>query len=224
MKRYVIIVAGGQGLRMGGSMPKQFRLINRRPVLIHTIEAFIKAYPDIGIVLVLPRNHIEMWKELWRSFDLHVPIQIAEGGASRFESVSNGLALIPDDEEAIVGVHDGVRPFVSSDLIHRCYERAECGCAAIPMIPVVDSIRHLQPDGVSTTLNRKEYFFVQTPQTFPLAMLRAAYAQPYDPTFTDDASVVEHMGERIHLVIGESRNFKLTTPEDLILANALCKT
>ncbi len=223
MKRYVIIVAGGRGTRMGGEVPKQFRCVGGRPVLMRSVEAFLNAYPDIAIVLVLPRDQQDYWKTLCNEYDFRVPMQVADGGATRFESVSNGLALIPDEADAVVGVHDGVRPFVTCDMIHRCYENAEEGRATIPVVSVVETIRHLQPDGNSTTKNREDFRLVQTPQTFPLTMLRAAYAQPYDPAFTDDASVVEHMGERIHLVPGDRRNIKLTTPEDLLLAEALCR-
>ncbi|MCR4921336.1 MAG: 2-C-methyl-D-erythritol 4-phosphate cytidylyltransferase [Bacteroidaceae bacterium] len=223
MKRYVVIVAGGRGLRMGGEVPKQFRLVGGRPVLMRTVEAFVRAYSDISVVLVLPRDQQDYWQSLCREYDFRVPLQVADGGETRFASVRNGLALIPDEADCVVGVHDGVRPFVTAETIRRCYESAQQQRATVPVVPVVETVRRLLPDGGSRTVAREAYRLVQTPQTFPLAMLKAAYAQPYVPSFTDDASVVERMGLQIHLVDGDRRNIKLTTPEDIMLAEALCR-
>ncbi|MBQ7685114.1 MAG: 2-C-methyl-D-erythritol 4-phosphate cytidylyltransferase [Bacteroidaceae bacterium] len=224
MTRYIIIVAGGKGLRMGGEIPKQFRLIAGRPVLMRTVEAFLAAYSDIHVVLVLPHDQQAYWAALCQDYAFWAPMTIADGGATRFHSVQNGLALIPDEDECIVGVHDGVRPFVSPEVILRCYENARTQGATVPVVPVVETVRQLLPDGSSRSVDRDEYRLVQTPQTFPLSMLRRAYAQPYVPAFTDDASVVQSLGLPVYLVEGNRQNIKLTTPEDLMLAEAICKT
>ena len=212
------------GLRMGGEIPKQFRLIAGRPVLMRTVEAFLAAYSDIHVVLVLPHDQQAYWAALCQDYAFRTPMTIADGGATRFHSVQNGLALIPDEDECIVGVHDGVRPFVSPEVIRRCYENARTQGATVPVVPVVETVRQLLPDGSSRSVDRDEYRLVQTPQTFPLSMLRRAYAQPYVPAFTDDASVVQSLGLPVYLVEGNRQNIKLTTPEDLMLAEAICKT
>ena len=209
---------------MGGEIPKQFRLIAGRPVLMRTVEAFLAAYSDIHVVLVLPHDQQAYWAALCQDYDFRAPMTIADGGATRFHSVQNGLALIPDEDECIVGVHDGVRPFVSPEVIRRCYENARTQGATVPVVPVVETVRQLLPDGSSRSVDRDEYRLVQTPQTFPLSMLRRAYAQPYVPAFTDDASVVQSLGLPVYLVEGNRQNIKLTTPEDLMLAEAICKT
>ena len=187
------------------------------------VEAFLAAYPDIHVVLVLPRDQQDYWDALCREYDFRVPVTIADGGNTRFHSVQHGLALIPDDGECIVGVHDGVRPFVSAEVIRRCYESAASRGATVPVVPVVETLRQLAPDGSSQTADRSAYRVVQTPQTFPLAMLRQAYAQHYEESFTDDASVAQRMGCPIYLVEGNRTNIKLTTPEDIILAEAICR-
>lgn len=215
MKAYAIIVAGGKGLRMGGDVPKQFLPINGKPILMHTIEAFRKALDGIEIILVLPADQHEYWQKLCKDYNFCSPKLIAKGGETRFHSVKNGLALLPDDEDAVVGIHDGVRPFVSKETIQRCYATAAGGRAVVPVVPVVETIRQILPDGKSITRPRNEYRLVQTPQTFPLVMLKKAYEQPYLETFTDDASVVEAMGEEILMVEGNRENIKITTPSDL---------
>ena len=215
MKAYAIIVAGGKGLRMGGDVPKQFLPINGKPILMHTIEAFRKALDGIEIILVLPADQHEYWQKLCKDYNFCSPELIAKGGETRFHSVKNGLALLPDDEDAVVGIHDGVRPFVSKETIQRCYAAAAGGRAVVPVVPVVETIRQILPDGKSITRPRDEYRLVQTPQTFPLVMLKKAYEQPYSETFTDDASVVEAMGEEILMVEGNRENIKITTPSDL---------
>lgn len=215
MKSYAIIVAGGKGLRMGGDVPKQFLPIDGKPILMHTIEAFRKAIDGIEIILVLPADQHDYWQKLCRDYDFCSPQQIAMGGETRFHSVKNGIVLLPDDEDAVVFIHDGVRPFVSEETIRRCYEAAAEGKAAVPVVPVVETIRQILPDGKSITRPRDEYRLVQTPQTFPLAMLKRAYEQPYSEAFTDDASVVEAMGEEILMVEGNRENIKITTPSDL---------
>lgn len=215
MKAYAIIVAGGKGLRMGGDVPKQFLPINGKPILMHTIEAFRKALDGIEIILVLPADQHEYWQKLCQDYNFCSPELIAKGGETRFHSVKNGLALLPDDEDAVVGIHDGVRPFVSKETIQRCYAAAAGGRAVVPVVPVVETIRQILPDGKSITRPRDEYRLVQTPQTFPLVMLKKAYEQSYSETFTDDASVVEAMGEEILMVEGNRENIKITTPSDL---------
>ena len=215
MKAYAIIVAGGKGLRMGGDVPKQFLPIAGKPILMHTIEAFRKAIDGIQIVLVLPVEQQDYWKELCKKHGFHSPELIANGGETRFHSVKNGLALLPDDKEAVVGVHDGVRPFVSKETITRCFTEAAKGKAIVPVVPVVETIRQILPEGKSITRARDEYRLVQTPQTFPLMLLKQAYEQPFSATFTDDASVIEALGQEIVMVDGNRDNIKITTPSDL---------
>ena len=221
MERYAILVAGGKGLRMGGDIPKQFLPIGGKPVLMHTIEVFRQAYPDIHIVLVLPAPQQDYWLKLCRDYDFAVPVQIADGGETRFHSVSNGLKLIPDDAVGLVGVHDGVRPFVAIETIRRCYEEAMDKGAVVPVISVVETLRQLRKDGASVTLPRDEYKLVQTPQTFRISLLKEAYQQSFVPSFTDDASVVEALGKPVYLVEGNRENIKITTPADIRFVNGL---
>ena len=237
MIRYAIIVAGGKGLRMGGDLPKQFIPVEGRPVLMRTLDTFYACDSAIRIILVLPRDHQPYWQELCREYHFAVPHRIADGGATRFHSVQNGLALV-DVADALVAVHDGVRPFVSHEVIEACYRDAEVHGAVVPVIPVVETVRKLvkedsaavDGDSSSTlflgfthsvTVSRGDYRLVQTPQTFLASLLRRAYAQPYCEAFTDDASVVETLGERVQLVEGNRENIKLTTPFDLTVAKAL---
>ena len=222
MKKYAIIVAGGKGLRMGGELPKQFIPVEGRPVLMRTLDAFHAFDSIIEIILVLPRDHQPYWQELCREYQFAVPHRIADGGATRFHSVQNGLALV-DEPEALVAVHDGVRPFVSPEVIEACYREAEAHGAVVPVIPVVETVRHLLPEG-SVTVPRDAYRLVQTPQTFRTSLLRRAYEQPFCEAFTDDASVVEALGEAVYLVEGNRENIKLTTPYDLIVAKALVES
>ena len=217
MKYYAIIVAGGKGLRMGGDVPKQFQLVGGRPVLMHTLQQFRNAFADLQIILVLPREQQDYWRELCRQYEFGVEHRVADGGQTRFHSVKNGLALIPDGEEGIVGVHDGVRPFASADLIRRCYAAAVEAEAVVPAVPVVESLRHEERGAI----DRKGYRLVQTPQTFSIPLLKAAYRQAYLETFTDDASVVEAYGHRVAMIDGIRENIKLTTPFDMVVAEAL---
>lgn len=220
MRKYAIIVAGGKGLRMGGELPKQFIPVEGRPVLMRTLDTFHACDSSIQIILVLPRDHQPYWQELCREYQFAVPHRIADGGATRFHSVQNGLALV-DAAEALVAVHDGVRPFVSHEVIRRCFQDAgQCG-GVVPVVPVVDTIRYLLSEG-SETVNRDAYRLVQTPQTFRASLLRRAYEQSYCDAFTDDASVVEALGHTVHLVEGNRENIKLTTPFDLVVARVLC--
>ena len=217
MKYYAIIVAGGKGLRMGGDVPKQFQLVGGRPVLMHTLQQFRNAIADLQIILVLPREQQDYWRERCRQYEFGVEHRVADGGQTRFHSVKNGLALIPDGEEGIVGVHDGVRPFASADLIRRCYAAAVEAEAVVPAVPVVESLRHEERGAI----DRKGYRLVQTPQTFSIPLLKAAYRQAYLETFTDDASVVEAYGHRVAMIDGIHENIKLTTPFDMVVAEAL---
>jgi len=214
---YVIIVAGGKGLRMGSDIPKQFLPIGGKPVLMRTIERFREYAADLQIILVLPEAQQAYWQELCGKYDFKVKYQLANGGQTRFHSVQNGLALVPDDAEGVVGVHDGVRPFPSIEVIKNCYETARTAKA---VIPVVETVRHLEGDS-SVTVPRGDYRLVQTPQTFDIQLLKAANRQPYNDGFTDDASVVESYGHAITLVEGNRENIKITTPYDLKIAEVL---
>ena len=217
---YIIIVAGGKGLRMGGDIPKQFLPIGGRPILMRTLERFREYSSTLQIILVLPKSQQNYWQQLCKEYDLKVEYQLADGGETRFHSVQHGLALIPNDAEGVVGVHDGVRPFPSIDVIRRCYETARTEKAVIPVIPVVETVRHLKGD-TSETVPRNDYRLVQTPQTFDIQLLKAANQQPYNEGFTDDASVVEAYGFDITLVDGNRENIKITTPYDLKIAEIL---
>ena len=219
---YIIIVAGGKGLRMGSDIPKQFLPIGGKPVLMRTLERFREYSEDLQIILVLPEAQQDYWQDICQKYNFQVEYQLANGGQTRFHSVQNGLALVPDDAEGVVGVHDGVRPFPSIEVIRNCFETARTAKAVIPVIPVVETVRHLEKEG-SVTVPRGDYRLVQTPQTFDIQLLKAANRQPYDDGFTDDASVVESYGYQITLVEGNRENIKITTPYDIIVAEALCK-
>ena len=217
---YVIIVAGGKGLRMGSDIPKQFLPIGGKPVLMRTLERFRAYSCDLQIILVLPETQQDYWRQLCEEYHFDVEYQLANGGQTRFHSVQNGLALVPDDAEGVVGVHDGVRPFPSIEVIRNCYETAREKKAVIPVIPVVETVRHLENNG-SVTVPRSDYRLVQTPQTFDIQLLKAANHQPYNDGFTDDASVVESYGHAITLVDGNRENIKITTPYDMKIAEVL---
>ena len=227
-EEFVIIVAGGKGLRMGSDIPKQFLPIGGKPVLMRTLERF-RAYSEaLQIILVLPEAQQDYWQKLCQQYDFQVDYQIANGGQTRFHSVQNGLALIPDDAEGVVGVHDGVRPFPSIEVIARCYETARTAKAVIPVIPIVETVRQILPSNQSNpntpssiTVPRDQYRLVQTPQTFDIQLLKAANRQPYNDGFTDDASVVESYGHPITLVEGNRENIKITTPYDITVAEAI---
>ncbi len=217
---YIIIVAGGKGLRMGSDIPKQFLPIGGKPVLMRTLERFRQYSPTLQIILVLPKAQQDYWQKLCKEYAFDIDCQLADGGETRFHSVQNGLAKIPDNAQGVVGVHDGVRPFPSIDVIRNCYETAREKKAVIPVIPVVETVRHLKGD-TSVTVPRNDYRLVQTPQTFDIQLLKAANRQPYNDGFTDDASVVEAFGFNITLVEGNRENIKITTPYDLKIAEVL---
>ena len=217
---YIIIVAGGKGLRMGSDIPKQFLPIGGRPVLMRTLERFREYSKDIHIILVLPEAQQAYWHELCQEYHFDVEYTLANGGQTRFHSVQNVLAKVPDDAIGVVGVHDGVRPFPSIEVIRNCYTTAREKKAVIPVIPVVETVRHLEGEQ-SKTVPRDAYRLVQTPQTFDIQLLKAANRQPYNDGFTDDASVVEAFGYNITLVEGNRENIKITTPYDLKIAEVL---
>lgn len=216
-KKIAIIVAGGSGTRMQSAVPKQFLDLAGRPVLYYTITAFAQAYPDMEIVLVLPENHISQANHLLQSFENMPAITIVKGGETRFHSVKNGLQQVKDN--AVVFVHDGVRPLVSPALIRTCYEAALSHGSAIPAIDMKDSIREVSGDK-NMAVNRDRFRIIQTPQTFLSELILPAFELPYDPLFTDEATVVERLGQQIHLVTGEESNLKITKPLDLVLAKA----
>ena len=217
---YIIIVAGGKGLRMGSDIPKQFLPIGGKPVLMRTLERFREYSKDIQIILVLPKAQQAYWHQLCEEYHFDVEYTLANGGQTRFHSVQNGLAKVPDDAIGVVGVHDGVRPFPSIEVIRNCFTTAREKKAVIPVIPVVETVRHLDGDS-SMTVPRDAYRLVQTPQTFDIQLLKAANRQPYNDGFTDDASVVEAFGYDITLVEGNRENIKITTPYDLKIAEVL---
>ena len=217
---YIIIVAGGKGLRMGSDIPKQFLPIGGKPVLMRTLERFRQYSTTLQIILVLPKAQQDYWQKLCKEYAFDIDYQLADGGETRFHSVQNGLAKIPDNAQGVVGVHDGVRPFPSIDVIRNCYETAREKKAVIPVIPVVETVRHLKGD-TSVTVSRNDYRLVQTPQTFDIQLLKEANRQPYNEGFTDDASVVEAFGFNITLVEGNRENIKITTPYDLKIAEVL---
>ncbi len=217
-KRGVIIVAGGSGRRMQSSLPKQFMILGGEPVVARTINTFSEALPGADIVVVLPEEHIALWKNLAARFDVAVH-RVVAGGKERYDSVKAGIEALPAEVEYIA-VHDGVRALVSKKLILRAMLEVERHDAVIPVVDVVDSIRRIVGDN-SVIVPRNELRAVQTPQVFSAEVLRHAYTLPYDAGFTDDASVVEAAGGRITLIEGERQNIKLTTPEDMAWAESL---
>lgn len=229
-KKYLIVMAGGSGVRMGGPLPKQFLDLGGRAILHVTIEKFVAAEPDIKVVTVLPEPHVRLWKEYCFRRNMAVPQSVVKGGISRFHSVRNGLAKVPDG--ALVAIHDGVRPLLSEDMICRMFSMAEDVPALIPVIPSTDTVRALSrtvlPDGTvsfapvpGVNPDRNVLFRVQTPQIFHSELIKKAYRQAYDLSFTDDASVAEKDGMELSFAEGESLNIKITTPEDLALARAV---
>jgi 2-C-methyl-D-erythritol 4-phosphate cytidylyltransferase len=218
MKKIAVIVAGGNGTRMNSTLPKQFLLLKNKPVLFYTLQTFLEAYSDLDIILVLPEEHIAAGQEIIDAYFDYRRIQITAGGRTRFHSVQNGLQLIKD--ESIVFVHDGVRCLLSADLIHRCYEAALEYGAAVPVIPSKDSVR-LQREDRNEAIDREMVKLVQTPQTFHSKILLPAFKIDFKDKFTDEATVVEAFGLKIHLVEGEENNFKITRPADLLIAEQL---
>lgn len=234
MKKYCIIVAGGSGRRMKSAIPKQFLLLDGKPLLMHTVERFHSFDRSIELIVVLPPEHHSLWDSLVREYSFSISHTVAAGGEERFHSVRAGLALVraglPVVEqdsgrsdtggESLVAIHDGVRPLVSHDTIWRCYADAEEFGSAVPFVEPADSVRVLQGDD-SAPMPRNEVRLIQTPQIFHSSLIMNAYDRDFDPAFTDDATVAEASGVKIHLTHGNRENIKITTPEDLAVAHTL---
>jgi 2-C-methyl-D-erythritol 4-phosphate cytidylyltransferase len=218
VKQYAVIVAGGAGNRMGGSLPKQFQLINGRPVLYYTIDTFLNVDDALEVILVLPEAHLQLGQEIVDAFFDHRRVSLAVGGRTRFHSVQNGLQLVK--EEGVVLVHDGVRCLLTPQLIRRCYEAALEYGAVVPVVESRDSLRMLTDTG-NEALDREKVKLVQTPQTFHSKVLLPAYQIDYKEWFTDEAAVVEAFGLKVHLIEGEPENIKITYPADLLLAEKI---
>ena len=217
MKKFALIVAGGSGSRMKGSIPKQFIELEGRPVLMHTFDVFNNYDSKIEFILVLPQNQVEYWEELCKEHLFLLKHKLVFGGETRFHSVKNGLNLI--EEEGIVFIHDGVRPLVSVQTIQNCFKSAVEKGNALPVVSVAESVRFVDNAG-NIAVDRSKYFLVQTPQTFKTGLIKNAYQQDFSDLFTDDASVLENLGETIHLVKGNRENIKITYPEDLVVAKS----
>ncbi|MCZ2459900.1 MAG: 2-C-methyl-D-erythritol 4-phosphate cytidylyltransferase [Chitinophagales bacterium] len=217
MQKYAVIVAGGAGTRMGGEVPKQFQLLKGIPLIAYTLRAFIEAYEDIQIILVLPEDHLERGRLIAEGFPGN-RIRITAGGITRFQSVKNGLSLV--DTHSLVFVHDGVRCLITPQLIRRCGEEALAKGNAIPSVPATETIRILNDEG-NESIDRNRVRMIQTPQTFFSNILKQAYEQPYEETFTDEANVVEKTGVKINLIEGERINIKITMPIDLVVAEKI---
>lgn len=221
MQLYALIVAGGSGKRMGSEVPKQFLELAGRPVLMHTIERFKTYSESIEIITVLPENQLRHWIELQKEYSFDVTQTIVKGGTTRFQSVRNGLKFV--NVPSLVAIHDGVRPFVSLDTIRRCFSTAEKLGNAIPSLSPVESLRIITDKG-SSPINRLHVKQIQTPQVFRSELIKRAYLQDYKPQYSDDATVLEDMGEMINLVEGNRENIKITNPEDLLISKALLST
>jgi 2-C-methyl-D-erythritol 4-phosphate cytidylyltransferase len=222
MEKYVIIVAGGKGVRMNSAIPKQFLPLLEKPVLYYSINAFRQAFSDIHIVLVLPEDQLSYAQMVLSAFPERIDVTIVTGGETRYHSVQNGLKVV--EKEAVIFVHDGVRPLVSAELIKRCYEQAVDKGSAVPALRIAESIRMVNDtDDSSEAIDRDLLCSIQTPQTFRSDIILPAFKQPYQRAFTDEATVVEAHGMNVYLVEGERRNIKVTTPEDMLIAEAFLK-
>ena len=220
MNKAAVLVAGGKGMRMGTSLPKQYLPLAGKPVLMHTLEKFFSADPSLLLILVLPKDDFDYWNSLCASHAFVLPHQLVAGGESRFQSVKNGLMALPF-QEGLVAIHDGVRPFVSEKVIQNSFELAAEKGSAIPVVALKDSLRKVETSGESSFQDRAHFRLVQTPQTFQLKPLLKAFAVEELAIFTDDATVYEHQGWEISLIEGNPENIKLTTPEDLAFAEYL---
>lgn len=223
-KKYLIVSAGGSGTRMGSALPKQFLELDAVPILRRTIEVFLRAIPDIQVITVLPEAHIGYWRQYCLRDNFVCPQRLVKGGFTRFHSVKNALKYVPD--QALVAVHDGVRPLITVEKIRELFAAAEQNPAVIPVLPVTDTLKVLQKQEgrlVSTgeQMDRSRIWGAQTPQVFQSEQLKAAYTQQFDTLFTDDASVAERFGIPLCFLEGERFNLKITTPEDLVLARAI---
>lgn len=222
MNNYAVIVAGGVGKRMEEDVPKQFLFIGGRPILMHTMDAFIRYDKEIQIILVLPEEQVRYWQELCKECDFRVNHIVRYGGETRFHSVKNGLKGIKIEADSLIAVHDGVRPFVSKETLERCFKTAREKGNAIPVVDINESVRMIEEIG-NKPINREQLKTIQTPQVFQAKRLLDAYNIVYDESFTDSASVLERTGERIHMVKGDIENIKITTPFDLKVAEAILK-
>lgn len=221
---YVIIVAGGKGMRMGCELPKQFIPVAGKPVLMRTIERFYQFNRNLNFIIVLPQSQQAYWRSLCAEHHFTISHTVVNGGDTRFASSKNGLSCIPDDAQGLVAIHDGVRPFVSVDVIDRCFNEARTNGTAIPVVPTIDSLRQIDTEtGDTFTVNRSLFQAVQTPQVFDITLARKAFNQPYSDKFTDDASVIESLGIKINTVEGNRENIKLTTPFDLKIAEVIAE-
>lgn len=220
IKKYAVIVAGGRGLRMGSAVPKQFLPLLGKPLLCYAIQAFAATIRGIHIILVLPTDQLNSAKTVLKSYLGNIEVTTVAGGATRYHSVQNGLKKVNND--GVVFVHDGVRPLISQNLIHRCYQQAIDRGSAVPVIPLMDSIRMIEND-TSHPINREHLRIVQTPQTFMTKIILPAFEQDYNSSFTDEANVVEAHGTPVHLIDGALENIKVTTPEDMLIAETLLK-
>lgn len=220
MTNYALIVAGGSGSRMNADVPKQFLLLNEKPVLMHTIERFHEFDNAMEIIVVLPETQFSLWENLCHEYKFSIRHQLVAGGSVRFESVKNGLSKIQGD--GIVAIHDGVRPLVSFETIDHCFEVARLKGNAIPVMPVIESLRMIDGEN-SKAVDRSSFVTIQTPQVFSVSEIKTAYNQPFSEVFTDDASVLEAAGSAINLVEGNIENIKITHPADLIFADMLIK-
>jgi 2-C-methyl-D-erythritol 4-phosphate cytidylyltransferase len=218
LKRTMIIVAGGSGSRMGTNVPKQFLLLKGVPILMHTLRNLHKADGTMTLILVLPSDHIEAWESHCETLEFSVPHITVAGGPTRFRSVQNGLAAVKNSD--FIGIHDGVRPFVSKTVVENCFISAAQHGAAIPAIPIANSLREVR-NGANVAVDRSAFRSVQTPQCFRTSIIKDAYAKAPHDLFTDDASVVESAGNKIALVEGNPENIKITTPMDMKLAELL---
>lgn len=218
MQKIAIITAGGSGTRMGSPIPKQFLLLNQKPLLWYTISAFLEAYQDISILLVLPKDYLSAGQELINEMGITQQASLVVGGSTRFHSVQNGILQI--ENPAVVFVHDGVRCLLTPNLIKRCFEQTIEKGSAIPAVTCTDSVRIVNNNDHSA-INRDQVKIVQTPQTFLSSILVPAFNQSYQDSFTDEATVVEASGESVHLIEGEYSNLKVTRPTDLLLASAI---
>jgi len=221
---YVIIVAGGKGMRMGCELPKQFLPVAGKPVLMRTIERFYQFNRNLNFIIVLPQSQQACWRSLCAEHHFTISHTVVNGGDTRFASSKNGLSYIPNDAQGLVAIHDGVRPFVSVDVIDRCFNEARTNGTAIPVVPAIDSLRQIDTEtGDTFTVNRSLFQAVQTPQVFDITLARKAFNQPYSDKFTDDASVIESLGVKINTVEGNRENIKLTTPFDLKIAEVIAE-
>jgi 2-C-methyl-D-erythritol 4-phosphate cytidylyltransferase len=220
MHKYAVIVAGGSGSRMGSATPKQFLMLNDKPLLYHTVKTFLEAFDDLQIILVLPEQYTDLGREIIDAYFDYSRIQITAGGETRFHSVKNGLQLVRQD--SIVFVHDAVRCLLSTELIHRCYQNTLHSGSAVPVVRCKDSVRMLNEEGNDNeVLDRSKIVLVQTPQTFHSRILLPAFEIDYKERFTDEATVVESFGLKVSLIEGEENNIKITKPVDLLFAEGI---